>query len=101
MIWAHFERELAEKFQLYKNVSANQMTTPYFNVQYEKWQRKKVNKDNLDIALIPAIVLTAIADFVSYINNPDILLGIIIVGSLGNFLIWYFVSLGVISKLRR
>lgn len=60
-----------------------------------------MNKDIRDIALIPAIVLTALADFISYINNPDILLGILIVGSLGNFLICYFVSFGVMNILRR
>jgi len=60
-----------------------------------------MDKKFLDLALIPAIVLTAIADFVSYLNNPDLLFGILIVGSLGNFLITYFVSLGVIAMFRR
>ena len=60
-----------------------------------------MNKKILDRALIPAIVLTAIADFVSYLNNPDILLGILIVGSLGNFLLSLFLSIGVINLLRR
>lgn len=60
-----------------------------------------MNKDIRDIALITAIVLTALADFISYINYPDILFGILIVGSIGNFLILYFVSLGVIAMLRR
>ena len=60
-----------------------------------------MKKDIRDIAFIPAIVLTALADFISYINYPDILLGILIVGSLGNFLISYFISLSVIAKFRR
>ena len=60
-----------------------------------------MNKKFLDLALIPAIVLTAIADYVAYINNPDILFGILIVGSLGNFLLSYFISIGVINILKR
>ena len=47
------------------------------------------------------MVLTVIADFVSYLNNPDILFGILIVGSLGNFLLSLFLSLGVINLLKR
>lgn len=60
-----------------------------------------MNKKNFDLAIIPAIVLTVIADIVSYLNNPEILLGILIVGSLGNFLISLFLSIGVINLLRR
>jgi len=59
-----------------------------------------MKRDIRDTAIIPAIVLTALADYISYINYPDILLGILIVGSLGNFLISYFVSLGIIAVIQ-
>ena len=60
-----------------------------------------MKKDIRDIAFISAIVLTALADIISYINYPDLLFGILIVGSLGNFLISYFISLGIIAMSRR